>query len=177
MAWIKCNTQEYIPPIPVGQTFTTGVYTYAYCDETTGEIHHVGNGVPADIPLTTMINVKKVASMTVHVKWWASAYASGSYGTTWESSCDNHCTYTFKVGNITDPSKYHNEKHICDSENNGWVRKSDEFDFYYTAADFRGYEECPFFLNVNTYFYQNGDQIDPQAEAYISFTITNVTYK
>ena len=173
MAWVKCNAIQYIPPIPV-ETFTTGVHDNATAIP--GGTRQIGQDIPRDYPLTTIINTKKVASMTVHVKWWARAYASSSYGPSWQSRATADATYTFRVNNITDPGKYYNDRNRCESDNNGWVDKSGEFDFTFSDSDLPD-DECEFFMNVHQEFGQNGDQLDPIAEAYISFTITSVTYK
>ena len=175
MAWIKCNSIEYIPPIPT-QTFSTGVSDQAGPDGS-GGTHHIGDNIPKEYPISVVINTKKVSSFKVHVKVEQGAYASSSPGA-WESYAEIFVKYTFRVNNITSSDKSLNsyEKKVS-SDNNGWVRKEEEWNFSFNDSDLPD-GECTIYGNVgDLYCYQNGDQWDPSVYAYLYFNITDIVYK
>lgn len=175
MAWIKCNSIEYIPPIPT-QTFSTGVSDQAG-PKPGGGTHHIGDDIPKDYPISVVINTKKVRSFTVHVKYEQGAYASDNIPD-WNSYAEITIKYTFRVNNITAEGKSLNDyRNQVSSDDNGWVREDKEWDFTFTDDDLPD-GECTIYANTHVEgMYQNGDQWDPSVYSYLYFTITNVQYK
>lgn len=175
MAWIKCNSIEYIPPIPT-QTFSTGVSDQAG-PKPGGGTHHIGDDIPKDYPISVVINTKKVRSFTIHVKYKQGAYASDNIPD-WNSYAEITIKYTFRVNNITAEGKSLNDyRNQVSSDDNGWVREDKEWDFTFTDDDLPD-GECTIYANTHVEgMYQNGDQWDPSVYSYLYFTITNVQYK